>query len=60
MRSPHKVLSMTRYRDQSKHISRTFDLMRHSLQELGQAGFRRFIQSPRHPPKSQLANEQWM
>jgi hypothetical protein len=49
MKTPHRVLSMTRYRDQAKHISRTFDLMRHSVKELGQRGFRRFIEIARNP-----------
>jgi hypothetical protein len=49
MKPPHKKLSMARYRDQTKEISRIFDLMRHSIKELGTKGFRRFMESARVP-----------
>jgi hypothetical protein len=49
MNTPSKKLSAVRYRDQSKHLSRIFDLIRHSLKELGNKGFRRFIENARDP-----------
>jgi len=49
MKAAHKALSTARYDEHSEQISRDFDLMRHSLNELGQAGFRRFIEIERKP-----------
>ena len=42
-------ISTTRYRNQSKQLSLIFDLMRHSLKELGPKGYRRFMESARLP-----------
>jgi len=49
MKEPNKKLTIVRYKDQSKDIARIFDLMRHSLNELGNKGFRRFIDNARRP-----------
>ena len=47
--SLNKKFSLSRYSEQSKWLSRNFDLLRHSLKELGDKGFRRFMESSRRP-----------
>lgn len=49
MRASNKKFSANRYLQQSKQLSRIFDLMRHSLGELGDPGFRRFMERARLP-----------
>jgi hypothetical protein len=48
MKMPNKKLSTRRYNNQSEYHSRIFDLMRHSLTELKNPGYRRFMVSVSH------------
>ena len=48
-------LSFEKYRDESDGFTLIFDLLRHSLQELGDESFRRFMKSTRGPIEANLA-----
>jgi|SRR5271170_1906779 len=50
----NKKLSLDRYRDQSDWLSLIFDLLRHSLNGLGDKGFRRFMENARRPKDAKL------
>jgi hypothetical protein len=50
----NKKFSLSRYSEQSKWLSRNFDLLRHSLIELGDEGFRRFMEIARRPEDAKL------
>ena len=48
-------LALANYRNEFEHFTLVFDLVRHSLRELGDAGFRRFMESARRPKEARLA-----
>jgi hypothetical protein len=50
----NKKFSLSRYRDQSDWLSLIFDLPRHSLKELGDKGFRRFMENSRRPEDAKI------